>query len=106
MEKEAFYQAVEEGEISYPVFVKPVKGSASINISKVDSREEIDLLFRLYDDLMIQEYMDGQEYGTKSFNMANSFSSLNDTDLSVSPARIFIFFFTKTDVHLPDIISI
>ena len=63
VEKEAFYQAVEEGEISYPVFVKPVKGSASINISKVDSREEIDLLFRLYDDLMIQEYMDGQEYG-------------------------------------------
>jgi len=63
MEKEAFYQAVERGEISYPVFVKPVKGSASINISKVGSREEIELLFNLYDDLMIQEYMDGQEYG-------------------------------------------
>lgn len=63
VEKEAFYQAVEKGEISYPVFVKPVKGSASINISKVGSQEEIELLFRLYDDLMIQEYMDGQEYG-------------------------------------------
>ncbi len=63
VEKEAFYRAVEQGEISYPVFVKPVKGSASINISKVGSREEIELLFRLYDDLMIQEYMDGQEYG-------------------------------------------
>ena len=63
VEKEAFYHAVEKGEISYPVFVKPVKGSASINISKVGSREEIELLFRLYDDLMIQEYMDGQEYG-------------------------------------------
>lgn len=63
VEKEAFYEAVEKGEISYPVFVKPVKGSASINISKVGSREEIELLFRLYDDLMIQEYMDGQEYG-------------------------------------------
>lgn len=63
VEKEAFYEAVEKGEMSYPVFVKPVKGSASINISKVGSREEIELLFRLYDDLMIQEYMDGQEYG-------------------------------------------
>lgn len=63
VEKEAFYEAVEKGEISYPVFVKPVKGSASININKAGSREEIELLFRLYDDLMIQEYMDGQEYG-------------------------------------------
>ncbi|MCM1251748.1 MAG: ATP-grasp domain-containing protein [Clostridium sp.] len=63
VEKEKFYQAVEKGEISYPVFVKPVKGSASININKVNSKEEIELLFTLYDDLMIQEYMDGQEYG-------------------------------------------
>lgn len=63
VEKEAFYQAVEKGEISYPVFIKPVKGSASININKVNSKEEVDLLFSLYDDLMIQEYMDGQEYG-------------------------------------------
>lgn len=63
MDKEAFYRAVEEGEISYPVFVKPVRGSASIHINKVSSRKEIEVLFDLYDDLMIQEYMDGQEYG-------------------------------------------
>lgn len=63
VDKEAFYQALAKEEISYPVFVKPVKGSASININKVNSKEEIELLFTLYDDLMIQEYMDGQEYG-------------------------------------------
>lgn len=63
VEKESFYRAVEAGEISYPVFVKPVKGSASININKVYSRAEIEVLFALYDDLMIQEYMNGQEYG-------------------------------------------
>lgn len=63
VEKEAFYRAVEAGEISYPVFLKPVKGSASVNINKVNSREEVELLFTLCDDLMIQEYMDGQEYG-------------------------------------------
>ena len=61
--KEDFYEAKAKGEISYPVFVKPVKGSASININQVNSDEEIELLFRLYDDLMIQEYMNGQEYG-------------------------------------------
>lgn len=63
VEKEAFYQVVERGEISYPVFVKPVKGSASIHINKVNSAKEIEVLFDLYDDLMIQEFMDGQEYG-------------------------------------------
>ena len=63
VKKEDFFDAVGRGEISYPVFVKPVKGSASININQAGSDEEIDLLFRLYDDLMIQEYMNGQEYG-------------------------------------------
>lgn len=63
VEIETFYAAKARGEISYPVFVKPIRGSASININLVNSDEEIELLFRLYDDLMIQEYMNGQEYG-------------------------------------------
>ena len=63
LDKDAFYQAMEKGEIAYPVFVKPVKGSASLHINKVNSSKEIEVLFDLYDDLMIQEYMDGQEYG-------------------------------------------
>lgn len=61
--KEDFYRAMQCGEISYPVFVKPVKGSASININKVYSDKEIEALFDRYDDLMVQEYMDGTEYG-------------------------------------------
>lgn len=63
IDKERFYQAQANGEISYPVFVKPVRGSASLHINKAGSREEIEVLYDLYDDLMIQEYMDGQEYG-------------------------------------------
>lgn len=62
-DKESFYLAKEAGEIDYPVFVKPVRGSASIHINKVESKKEIEVLFDLYDDLMIQEYMDGQELG-------------------------------------------
>lgn len=63
MDKEEFYQAKEEGKISYPVFVKPVRGSASLNINQVTSKQEIETLFERYDDLMIQEFMHGQEYG-------------------------------------------
>lgn len=61
--KEEFYKDLDKSEISFPVFVKPVKGSASINISKVSTKQEIELLFSLYDDLIIQEYMDGEEIG-------------------------------------------
>lgn len=63
LDKETFYQAVAEGRISYPVFVKPVRGSASLHINKVGSRREIEVLYGLHEDLMIQEFMDGQEYG-------------------------------------------
>ena len=63
VEQDAFFEAADQGEISYPVFVKPVRGSASININQVKSAEEIRVLFHLYDDLMIQEYMSGTEYG-------------------------------------------
>lgn len=60
---EEFRVAKTKGEISYPVFVKPVCGSASMHINKVSSDEELEGLFHMYDDLMIQEYMDGTEFG-------------------------------------------
>lgn len=63
MDKEDFYRAVDAGEVSYPVFVKPYRGSASISISKVYDKETVDLLFAHEDDLMIQEFLDGQEIG-------------------------------------------
>lgn len=63
MNKEAFYKVLDEREIEFPVFVKPYRGSASISISKVYNRETIDLLFDHEDDLMIQEFLDGQEIG-------------------------------------------
>ncbi|MGF7184768.1 carbamoyl-phosphate synthase large subunit [Desulfitispora alkaliphila] len=67
IDKELFYKDVEAGKIEYPVFVKPVRGSASINISKVTTKEEIELLFDRYDNLMIQEFMDGIEYGADTY---------------------------------------
>ena len=61
--KEEFYADVQAGVISYPVFVKPRKGSASIGTHRVTSEEELELLFRRFDDLIIQEFMDGAELG-------------------------------------------
>lgn len=62
-DKTVFFADVEAGLIQYPVFVKPIRGSASISISKVQDKETIELLFAHADNLMIQEYLNGQEIG-------------------------------------------
>ena len=62
-DKSVFFKDIELGKISYPVFVKPVRGSASLAISKVNDKETIELLFAHADNLMIQEFLDGQEIG-------------------------------------------
>lgn len=61
--KEDFYRDLDTGTAAFPVFVKPIRGSASIAINKVDDRETVDLLFAHSDGLMIQEYLKGQEIG-------------------------------------------
>lgn len=63
MDKERFYQDIKDGKLTYPVFVKPAKGSASIAISKVADRETIDVLLSHDEGLMIQEFLNGQEIG-------------------------------------------
>ena len=63
MDKDTFYGDVDAGRITYPVFVKPARGSASIAISKVYDKETLELLFSHDDELMIQEFLDGQEIG-------------------------------------------
>lgn len=63
IDKDVFLQDVEKGIINFPVFVKPVKGSASIHINKAINNKQLDVLFDLYDDLLIQEFLNGTEYG-------------------------------------------
>lgn len=65
--KEEFYKDLEDGKITFPVFVKPVTGSASININKITSKEELEVLWKMSDSLIIQEFMNGQEYGIDTY---------------------------------------
>ena len=67
LDKEKFFEAVENKEIEYPVFVKPVCGSASIAISKVYDKETVEILFEHDKNLMIQEFLDGQEIGADCY---------------------------------------
>ena len=63
MDKEEFYKDIDNETITYPVFVKPARGSASIAISKVYDKETLELLFAHDEGLMIQEFLNGQEIG-------------------------------------------
>ncbi len=67
VDKEAFYRDVEKGKISYPVFVKPVRGSASIAITRAEDRETVEFLFSHGEGLLIQEYLRGQEIGVDCY---------------------------------------
>lgn len=62
-DKDTFYRDLNAGLISFPVFVKPIRGSASIAISKVEDKETLELIWSHTDGLMIQEYLKGQEIG-------------------------------------------
>lgn len=61
--KEEFYEALNSGLISFPVFVKPIRGSASLSVCKVDNSETLNMIFKNTNELMIQEYLKGQEIG-------------------------------------------
>lgn len=67
VDRNVFYRDVENGRISYPVFVKPVRGSASIAITRAEDCETVEFLFSHGEGLLIQEYLKGQEIGADCY---------------------------------------
>ena len=64
----AFRSDIKEGKITFPVFVKPICGSASVAISKVSDQKSVDFLLKNSEEpLMIQEYLKGQEIGADCY---------------------------------------
>ncbi len=58
-----FCAALESGAARFPAFVKPVRGSASMAIQKVCDLPMLDVMLSHGEDMMIQEYLPGQEIG-------------------------------------------
>lgn len=58
---------LEKGTISFPLMVKPRRGSASVGIKKVSSIKELYVLFQLHEDLVVQPFIDGDEYGVDCY---------------------------------------
>lgn len=62
-DRSAFFADTESGILSYPVFVKPVCGSASLSINRAADAQTVEFLMDHGSDMMIQEYLHGQEIG-------------------------------------------
>ena len=96
IDKNEFYKDLEKENMKFPVFVKPIEGSASININKVYDKDELELLWKKENNLLIQQFMDGEEFGADVYidMISNEISAIftkkkikmraGETDKSVS----------------------
>lgn len=96
IDKNEFYKDLEKENMKFPVFVKPIEGSASININKVYNKDELELLWKKENNLLIQQFMDGEEFGADVYidMISNEISAIftkkkikmraGETDKSVS----------------------
>ena len=60
---DSFKVGYDKGDISFPVYIKPRTGSASVDNVVARSMEEVVMYCHVRQDLLIQEYMDAQELG-------------------------------------------
>lgn len=57
----------ENDSLSFPLFVKPIDGSSSIDAFKVNNKEELFTYLKLIDNPIVQEYVAGEEYTVDAF---------------------------------------
>lgn len=59
-------------DFEFPVFIKPLDGSSSINAFKVNNQKELDFFYSYIKDPIVQEMMIGEEYTIDVFLDFNS----------------------------------
>ncbi len=65
--KEIKIDRKEETNYKYPLFIKPIDGSSSINTFKVNNKKELDFFVEYIENPIIQEFIDGKEYTVDAF---------------------------------------
>ncbi|KPH75932.1 ATP-grasp domain-containing protein [Oceanobacillus caeni] len=53
---------IENKNYDFPLFIKPLNGSSSINTFKVNSEKELDFFLNYVPNPIVQEYVSGEEY--------------------------------------------
>lgn len=59
--------AEKDNDISYPVFIKPLDGSSSVNTFKINNEEELTFFRKYIKNPIVQEFMEGTEYTIDAF---------------------------------------
>lgn len=60
-------EEIDHQELKFPLFMKPIDGSSSIDAFKVNNREELETYLKLIKEPIIQEYIEGEEYTVDVF---------------------------------------
>ena len=60
---EACQASLQEGKLHFPLFAKPVNGSGSLHIEKIENDKQLVSYCSKYPGYVIQEYMEGYEIG-------------------------------------------
>lgn len=55
-------EELKNGSLKFPLFIKPVDGSSSIDTYRADDKTQLDAILTLVKDPMVQDYMEGEEY--------------------------------------------
>ena len=60
---------INRGDVKWPVFIKPLDGSSSVNAFRADDKEELDTFKRIIGEgkYIIQDFMEGTEYTVDAF---------------------------------------
>ncbi|MGH2101180.1 ATP-grasp domain-containing protein [Aerococcus urinaeequi] len=58
-----FNSDFKRGVINFPVFVKPINGSASLNTNTINNMAQLKTMLENNKELIIQEFMEGEEFG-------------------------------------------
>lgn len=60
-------EEISNGDVSFPLFIKPKSGSSSINTFKVNDMNELNTYMSIVEDPVIQNFMSGEEYTVDVF---------------------------------------
>ena len=58
---------IKSNNYSFPLFIKPLNGSSSINTFKINNKKELDFFIEYVPNPIIQEFIDGEEYTVDVF---------------------------------------
>lgn len=70
--REITKEEIDKGDINFPLFIKPLDGSSSINTFKVNNNEELKFFYNYIEKPIVQEYIEGDEFTIDMFLDFNS----------------------------------